>query len=130
MTQDVAREPIVLWHGEEAGVGGWTTAAAPGTSGIVGVEGLASTPTASSTSAAQVTGVAPWRRSAFAPALRALVISPGTASTSRPSSSAKSAVMRAPERSRASTTTVARASPAMIRFLAGWCRTARYRRRT
>ena len=47
------------------------------------------------------------------------MISPGTASTSRPSSSAKSAVISAPERSRASTTTVARASPAMIRFRAG-----------
>lgn len=47
------------------------------------------------------------------------MISPGTANTSRPSSSAKSAVIKAPERSRASTTTVARQSPAMIRFLAG-----------
>jgi hypothetical protein len=47
------------------------------------------------------------------------VISPGTANTSRPSSSAKSAVIKAPERSRASTTTVARQSPAMILFLAG-----------
>ena len=35
------------------------------------------------------------------------MISPGTAKTSRPSSSAKSAVIRAPLRSRASTTTVA-----------------------
>ena len=47
------------------------------------------------------------------------VISPGTASTSRPSSSAKSAVINAPERSRASTTTVARARPAMTLFRAG-----------
>ena len=47
------------------------------------------------------------------------MISPGTANTSRPSSSAKSAVMRAPDRSRASTTTVASESPAMIRLRAG-----------
>ena len=62
---------------------------------------------ASSTSSAHVTGVAPSRSSALVPADSALVISPGTASTSRPSSSAKSAVMSAPLRSRASTTTVA-----------------------
>ena len=48
-----------------------------------------------------------------------LVISPGTAKTSRPSSSAKSAVMSAPLRPRASTTIVASESPAMIRFRAG-----------
>ena len=47
------------------------------------------------------------------------MISPGTASTSRPSSSAKSAVMSAPLRSLASTTTVARHRPAMMRFRAG-----------
>ena len=47
------------------------------------------------------------------------VISPGTASTSRPSSSARSAVISAPLRSRASTTTVASASPATIRLRAG-----------
>ena len=47
------------------------------------------------------------------------VISPGTASTSRPSSSARSAVINAPLRSRASTTTVASHSPATIRFRAG-----------
>ena len=72
-----------------------------------------------STSAAAVTGVAPSRRSAFEPAETAEVISPGTTNTSRPSSSAKSAVIRAPERSRASTTTVAVQRPAMIRFRAG-----------
>ena len=53
------------------------------------------------------------------PADSALVISPGTASTSRPSSSAKSAVISAPLRSRASTTTVARQRPAMILLRAG-----------
>ena len=47
------------------------------------------------------------------------VISPGTASTSRPSSSARSAVISAPLRSRASTTTVTCASPATILFRAG-----------
>ena len=52
-----------------------------------------SIPKLSSTSAAHVTGVAPSRRSAFVPAESALVISPGTASTSLPSSSAKSAVI-------------------------------------
>ena len=48
-----------------------------------------------------------------------LVISPGTANTSRPSSSAKSAVIRAPLRSRASTTTVAALRPATMRLRAG-----------
>ena len=56
---------------------------------------------------------------AFVPAESGLVISPGTASTSRPSSSAKSAVISAPLRSRASTTTVAAARPATIRLRAG-----------
>ena len=44
---------------------------------------------------------------------------PGTANTSRPCSSAKSAVMRDPERCRASTTRTMSASPLMMRFLAG-----------
>ena len=47
------------------------------------------------------------------------MISPGTANTSRPSSSARSAVISAPLRSRASTTTVAAQSPATIRLRAG-----------
>ena len=47
------------------------------------------------------------------------MISPGTANTSRPSSSAKSAVISAPLRSRASTTTVAALSPATMRLRAG-----------
>ena len=81
--------------------------------------GGGSTPIASSTSPAQVTGVAPSRSSAFVPRESCDVISPGTASTSRPSSSARSAVISAPLRSRASTTTVACASPATIRFRAG-----------
>ena len=78
-----------------------------------------STPSASSTSAGFVTGVAPRRIRSFVPADSADVISPGTAKTSRPSSSAKSAVISAPLRSLASTTTTAADSPAMIRFLAG-----------
>ena len=48
-----------------------------------------------------------------------MVISPGTAKTSRPVSSAKSAVISAPLRSRASTITVAEARPATMRFRAG-----------
>ena len=47
------------------------------------------------------------------------LISPGTAKTSRPSSSARSAVMSAPLRSRASTTTVAAQRPATMRLRAG-----------
>jgi len=47
------------------------------------------------------------------------VISPGTANTSLPSSSARSAVMSAPLRSRASTTTVAAHRPATMRLRAG-----------
>ena len=68
---------------------------------------------------AAVTGVAPSRSSAFDPAETDEVISPGTTITSRPSSSAKSAVISAPERSRASTTTVAGQRPAMILLRAG-----------
>ncbi len=47
------------------------------------------------------------------------VIRPGTAATVRPRSRANSAVIRLPLGSAASTTTVMRASPAMIRFRAG-----------
>ena len=76
-------------------------------------------PNSSSTSSAEVNGVAPWRISRFVPVESMLVISPGTANTSRPSSSAMSAVISAPLRSRASTITVAAVSPAMIRLRAG-----------
>ena len=93
--------------------------AAASVSGGGGAGGAGSMPTASSTSAAHVTGVAPSRSSAFVPRESAEVISPGTASTSRPSSSARSAVISAPLRSRASTTTVACASPATMRLRAG-----------
>jgi hypothetical protein len=78
-----------------------------------------SIPNASSTSATAVSGVAPLRSSRFEPADSDDVISPGTAKTSRPSSSARSAVISAPLRSRASTTTVAWARPATMRFRAG-----------
>ena len=61
----------------------------------------------------------PRRRARSLPADSADVISPGTANTSRPSSSAKSAVISAPLRSRASTTIVAAQRPAMIRLRAG-----------
>ena len=62
---------------------------------------------------------APSRSSSFVPLDKADVISPGTANTSRPSSSARSAVISAPLRSRASTTIVTADSPAMIRLRAG-----------
>jgi len=64
-------------------------------------------PNDSRTSAADVAAIAPSRRSPLAPADSADVISPGMANTSLPSSSARSAVISAPLRSRASTTTVA-----------------------
>ena len=70
-----------------------------------------SMPKPASTSAAEVSGAAPSLSSPFVPAESADVISPGTANTSRPSSSARSAVISAPLRSRASTTTVAGAEP-------------------
>src|SRR3989344_9353248 len=46
-------------------------------------------------------------------------IGPGTAKTSRPCSRAKRAVIRAPERSRASTTTTPFERPEIIRFRRG-----------
>ncbi|MDX6414245.1 MAG: hypothetical protein QOH23_1655, partial [Gaiellaceae bacterium] len=66
-----------------------------------------------------MSGVAPSRKSSFAPADSDEVISPGTANTSLPSSSAKSAVINAPLRARASTTIVPTQSPAMILLRAG-----------
>src|SRR5206468_10023720 len=80
--------------------------------------GSGSIPNEARTSAALVRGVAPSLSNAFVPADSELVISPGTANTSRPSSSARSAVIRAPLRSRASTTTVAAHSPATMRLRA------------
>ena len=80
---------------------------------------LGSIPNEARTSAALVRGAAPSLSSAFVPATASDVISPGTAKTSRPSSSARSAVISAPLRSRASTTTVAAQSPATMRLRAG-----------
>src|SRR5207244_4391828 len=56
--------------------------------------GSDSIPNEARTSAAVVSGAAPSLSSAFVPADSELVISPGTANTSRPSSSARSAVIR------------------------------------
>ena len=53
------------------------------------------------------------------PALAGLSTLPGTANTSRPCSSACRAVISAPLRALASTTTTARDSPLMIRLRAG-----------
>src|SRR5207253_1809860 len=71
------------------------------------------------TSCQQVISLAPSWRSRFVPALIAEVILPGTANTSRPRSPAKPAVIRAPLRSAASTTTTPRLSPASVRLRAG-----------
>ena len=55
----------------------------------------------------------------FVPALMRSVIRPGTAKTSRPCSRASRAVMDAPLRSPASTTSTPRERPLMTRFLKG-----------
>ena len=68
-------------------------------------------PIASSTSAALRTSVAPSRISMLQPAARASNGWPGTASTSRPWSSAVRAVIRLPDRAAASTTITARDRP-------------------
>ncbi len=59
------------------------------------------------------------RRNARQPALDGASTEPGTRKHSRPCSSAHDAVIRAPLRAGASTTTVASASPLMIRFRRG-----------
>ena len=59
------------------------------------------------------------RRNARQPADAGASIAPGTRKQSRPCSSAQDAVMSAPLRAGASTTTVASASPLMIRFRRG-----------
>src|SRR5207237_7832944 len=90
------------------------------TSPIRGDTGSGSSiPSDSRTFAAEVSGVAPSRSNALVPTDNELVISPGTANTSLPSSKAKSAVISAPLRSRASTTIVAAQSPAITRLRAG-----------
>ena len=109
--REPGRPGNLVCGGRPASTAARTRAAAEPAGGPLGSGGSGSSPIASSTSPAHVTGAAPSRRRAFAPFERAEVISPGTASTSRPSSSARSAVISAPLRSRASTTTVATASP-------------------
>ena len=69
--------------------------------------------------ASMSTSLAPSCMRRFAPALDGDVIRPGTAKTSRPRSPANPAVIRAPLRSAASTTTTPRASPASVRLRAG-----------
>ena len=73
----------------------------------------------SSTSSVLVTGTAPSRSSPLVPRATVEVTWPGTAATQRPRSRAKSLVIRLPLGSAASTTTVMRARPAMIRLRAG-----------
>src|SRR5574341_985217 len=69
----------------------------------------------------QVTSLAPSWMSRFVPALASEVIRPGTANTSRPRSPAKPAVISAPLRSAASTTTTPSASAARVRLRTGKC---------
>ena len=68
---------------------------------------------------ALVTGVAPCLSRLFGPALIGLRMLPGTTRTSRPCSSAKSAVIRAPLRSPASRMTVTSDKPEMMRLRRG-----------
>ena len=75
------------------------------------------------------TSVAPSRRSPCGPRAVSDVIRPGTANTSRPKSAAAPAVINAPLRSAASTTTTPRASPAMVRLRAGKFHASRRRAR-
>ena len=71
------------------------------------------------------TSVAPWRISAWQPRTWGAWMEPGMANTSRPCSAAKRAVMREPDLSAASTTSVPCASPAMMRLRLGkWCASA------
>src|SRR3990167_9405388 len=72
-------------------------------------------------SPAVVTSFAPCFKSELVPSERAESAFPGTANTSRPSSSARFAVMSAPLFSLASTTRTPRDRPLMIRFLTGKC---------
>src|SRR3546814_11998458 len=71
------------------------------------------------TSPAASTRPAPSRIRRWQPRAIGLWIEPGTANTSRPASLARRAVIRAPERSAASTTSTPSDSPAMIRLRAG-----------
>ena len=73
----------------------------------------------SSTSSVDRTSRAPLRINSRQPALAGLSALPGTANTSRPCSAAWVAVISAPLRAFASTTTTARHRPLMIRLRAG-----------
>ena len=64
---------------------------------------------------------APSRISRLQPTLAAASMGPGTANTSRPWSRAAWAVISAPERTGASTTSAARLSPLMMRLRTGKC---------
>ena len=77
---------------------------------------------ASSTSFAFSTNVAPCRIRRLGPLARGSSGEPGTAITSRPCSSASRAVISEPERAAPSTTTTPRDSPAMILLRRGKCR--------
>ena len=80
------------------------------------------TPMASNRSRGVRSGRAPTRSRVFGPTESTEKILPGTARTSRPSSIARRAVINAPDRAAASTTTVARDSPARMRLRSGkWC---------
>ena len=70
-------------------------------------------------SAALSTSLAPCLISAWQPRACGVWIEPGIANTSRPASAARRAVMSDPDCSAASTTSVPRARPAMMRFLTG-----------
>src|SRR2546425_3543887 len=70
-------------------------------------------------SAAARAGLAPCWMSLLQPSEVGLVIGPGTARTTRPWSSAQSAVINAPEPGAASITTVTPASPEMRRLRRG-----------
>ncbi len=70
-------------------------------------------------SAALSTSLAPCLISAWQPRDCGEWIEPGIANTSRPASAARRAVMSEPDCTAASTTSVPRARPAMMRFLIG-----------
>lgn len=83
------------------------------------LEGIEERERISRISCVHVTGEAPTLRRRLAPWERGDRIDPGTANTSRLKSRARRAVIRVPLFSPASTTIVARESPAMIRFRKG-----------
>ena len=109
VTPNVAEARVLAGAGEDAPL-----AARP--------SGACRTPTpksSSSTSSVPVIAAAPSLSRLFVPCATLEVTRPGTAATQRPRSFAKSAVIRLPLGSAASTTRMSRASPAMIRLRAG-----------